>query len=176
MTLNNDSPADKEKLLQHAEAGDADSQYLLSLKYLEPDILNSEQALKWLEIAAAAGHAQAIFKLAELYERGGIVKQNVRTAAAKYRQAADAGLVEAYMMVAKMHLLGKGIMQDPDEAVEWYRKAAEKGNAEAQYNIGEMHRVGRILPKDAAEAARWLQKAAEQNHLEAQVRLLQINE
>jgi uncharacterized protein len=176
MTSSNDSPTDKQTLLERAETGDSDSQYLLALSYLEPDSLNADEAVKWLESASTAGHAQATFKLAEIFERGGIVKQNVRMAAAKCRLAAEAGLIDAYMMMAKMLLLGKGTMQDPDEAVDWYRKAAEKGNAEAQYNLGEMYRVGRILPKDSAEATRWLQQAADQNHLEAQVRLLQIDE
>jgi hypothetical protein len=119
MISNNDGPTDKQTLIKRAETGDSESQYLLAISYLEPDSLNADEAVKWLESASIAGHIQATFKLAEIYERGGIVKQNVRTAAARCRLAAEAGLVDAYMMMAKMLLLGKGTMQDPDEAVEW---------------------------------------------------------
>lgn len=169
------SNSDIKELEERATANDAVAQFELALFYL--NVRGDEaSALKWLQASEKSGHLDAVFKVAQCYENGELVKQNVRLAASRFRKAAEQGHVQAQVECAKMFLIGKGVVQDEEEAFTWYQRAAEQGHAEAQYNVGEMYSIGRIVPADLEQAKFWLRLAAASGHLVAKVRLLQLGE
>lgn len=77
-----------------APAGTADFQTGMSYRRAGGDINNREAAKCFLQ-AARQGHAQAMFELGYMYERGDGVSQEYRKAAAMYKHAADKGHQDA---------------------------------------------------------------------------------
>ena len=157
------------------------------IQYKLGEIANGrgERSGAWLNYQAAArlGHAEAQFKLAEMYTTGGESGrvQSYKGAAEWYRKAAEQGHAEAQFNLGEMYRNGEGVPQDDVEALKWYRKAAEQGHAEAQfkfeamqggaeaqYKLGKRYEKGEGMPQDYEEAANWYRKAAEQGHAKAQ--------
>ena len=105
-------------------------QYLAVEKY--------PQALPPLGQAAAAGNAEAMYRLAELYYRGNGVARNYAQASELYLNAARAGYPEAMYDYAYMLENGEGMAQDHVQARQWFQKAAGAGNAEAKQALSQL--------------------------------------
>lgn len=86
-----------------------------------------------LEKEAAAGSADAAFKLGRRYDEGEGVAQDAAKAELYYRQA-----------------------------LQQWQKDAAAGNAEAQYQLGVMYREGLGVIADSVQARAWFEKAAMQ--------------
>ncbi len=131
-------------------------------------------ALREFRPLAEQGHAEAQFRLGNLYHRGLDEPPMVDW----YRMRAEQGYADAQFFLGLMSEIGQGLPQDEwinkveEEAVKWYRKAAEQGHADAQYRLGNAYHYSvRGVPKDDAEAAKWFRKAAEQGQVQAQLTL-----
>ena len=97
-----------------------------------------EEALKWLQIAAAykSNPAGCLTDLGYTYQHMGQVDQAV----AQYRKAADKGDANGQYYLATIYEKGNGLPKDAKQAVLWYRKAAdqssgEKANADVLNNV-----------------------------------------
>jgi tetratricopeptide (TPR) repeat protein len=97
-----------------------------------------EEALKWLQIAAAykSNPAVCLTDLGYTYQHLGQVDQAV----AQYRKAAGMGDADGQYYLATMYEKGTGLPKDAKQAVMWYRKAAdqnsgEKANADVLNNV-----------------------------------------
>ena len=147
-----------------AEAGDAEAQYDLGVRYdfgwLGVSERDAAEAVTWYRRAAEQGHAKAQYRLGVMYAFGSGVPQDHVEAFAWYRLAGAHGLVRAQYRLGAIYESGSGVPQDYVEAVTWYRRAAEQGDARAQYNLGLMYAEGKGVPQDDIEAHMWLNLAA----------------
>jgi hypothetical protein len=120
---------------------------------------------------AAAGDAEAQYRLGVMYGNGEAVQQDFSEAANWFRRAAELGLAEAQYNLGVMVFEGRGVRQDYAEALIWLGKAAEQGLSDAQHNIGVIHERGYGVEQDYTEAVRWYRRAAEQGYAPAQCNL-----
>lgn len=125
-------------LLPLAQGGQPEAQVRLGLIYYhglgvrEDDL----EAFGWFGRAAALGHADGQYHLANLYAFGNVPPQHAedgdREAARWYFAAAQQGHADAQYGLAILFSAGKGVLQDPGEAMKWFRRAAAGGHRDAQ--------------------------------------------
>ena len=121
------------------------------------------EAVLWYRKAIAQNHADAMVSLANLYNKGGGVAEDLNEALKLWRAAAEQGHAEGQHMLGLHYSVGKGVPQDFSEASKWLRKSAEQGDAWAQYDLA----VVCAVCKDFDEATDWLRKSVEQQFDEA---------
>jgi TPR repeat protein len=164
------------ELLPSAEQGDTSAQFQVGWIYLDTNLQNYNKAIKWLQLAADKGHANAQFDIALTYHFGRGRTVDIKQAAHWYLLAAEQGIAEAQLNVGMLYDDGNGVTQDFAEAAKWYRlaatnKYAEHGHAVAQYNLGALYYKGLGVPQNLTEAAKWFQLAADRGYAEAQYNL-----
>jgi TPR repeat protein len=141
-------------------------------RYLEAK--DYAKALPLLQKAAAAGDAEAMSNLAELYRYGWGVARDYAQAYAWYQKAAAAGNAEAMYWVGVMYEQGRGVAQDYAQAREWYQKVADAGNAWGMYKLGWLYEQGRGVTQDYVKAREWYQKAADAGNTSAKEALSRL--
>lgn len=130
------------------------------------------RAVAALESAAAAGNADAQFRLGVMYANGDEVPLDYSRAAELIRQAAGQGLVDAQSTLAWLYANGYGVAQSDEGAREWYLKAANQGSARDQYVVGTMYRFAQFgAERDGDAALHWFRFSAEQGFAPAQFAL-----
>ncbi len=129
------------------------------------------RAVVWYRYAAACGHRDAIYELAELYRGGKGVLPAPARAVALYRVAAETEDKRGCYALALAYERGFCVPRDAAEAVRLYEKAAEEGYAPAQTNLGRCFELGQGVMQSAATAVEWYTRAAAQNRPEAVCRL-----
>ena len=161
-----------------AEAGDAEAQQDLGLRYLKGDGVGRDlkQAVNLFRSAAAQGHRAAQLNLDSLlcymYYRGDGLPKDDAAALNACRKAAQSGEPAALMNLGFMYAQGRGVAQDHAEAVGLYRKAADRGETVAAWgNLGIAYDRGRGGTQDYSEAVRWYRKAADRGDADAQIML-----
>ena len=120
---------------------------------------------------ATAGHVMAMYKAAQLIQRGTGGSKDARAAFEWFRRAAEAGHVLAQFSLGVCYELGEGVAMDFCAAFKWYRRAAEAGDACAQSNLGVYYMHGKGVNKDLREAVVWCTRAAMAGHANAQLNL-----
>eukprot|EP00960_Hanusia_phi_P071185 767491-Hanusia_phi.AAC.5 len=104
---------------------------------------NYAEALRWYELAAEQGDANALGHIGNMYVQGIHVEANNETALKYFRQGAEKGNGIAINGLGYMNLYGMGLPQSSSEAVKLFSNAAEQGNLEARFNLGALYVVGR---------------------------------
>lgn len=198
-------------LKSKAPEGDPEIQYKLGLYYenrrVEPMSLgeavlqiggidqrthnDTQEAVKWISMAADQNYAPAQNELANLYSmnkvhpdddkevHGSIPDKDAMDKAIElYRKAALQGYANAQENLGNAYAQGQigefwGLTPgkaeaDKKEAVLWHEKAANQGYALAQYNLGECYKKGEGVEKNLATAVYWYRKAAEKGNFWAQ--------
>jgi hypothetical protein len=142
--------ADAAQMLQTlADSGDPAAQYRLGNLYYHGQGLQEDEklALFWWKKAAAHGHAEAMFQLANAYlfgsEAAKFVPDPDREAAIWYFQAASAGHAEAQYHLGLLFLAGKGVVESRTEAARWFRQASRQGHVEAKKALQSTERARR---------------------------------
>lgn len=134
-------PANAEKAAEPAaaqaliEGGDANSQYEQGMRYFSGEGVaakNPAEALKWLELAANQGHADACYKLGILYRTGLGVLQNFETAFQWFELAAKQNHADAQYDIGLMHKNGLSVPVDFVKAYVWLNLAAAQGHVGAR--------------------------------------------
>ena len=169
-----------DEIQSQAEAGDADSQGLLSwlIQVQEVD-LSGNKAVELAQESAKAGSPFGSYALGRIYEKGyGGVSKDADEATAQFipavpsiRARAEAGNSWAALLMSGCLLEGRGAEKDPAESLKWLRRASEQGVARAQISLGVAYFKGEGIEKDLAEAVKWFRKAAEQGNAQAQYNL-----
>lgn len=118
-------------------------------------------AFEMYSLAADAGDAYAMNRIALMYDRGEFVAQDFTKAFEWYLKSAEAGLPAGQSNVGSMYSVGDGVTQDYAAALNWFRKAADNDYAYAMYAIGDMYLLGNGVNKDSEEAAAWFKKASD---------------
>ena len=111
------------------------------------------KAREWYEKAANAGHADAMYKIAVIYQEF----KNSQLAAEWYGKAAELGHVESMFEIGRMFYEGEGLNINHDMAFKWFQKSAELGNPKAMCNLGSMY----IEKNDFEKAVELFEKAIE---------------
>ena len=162
-----------QRLAQLANAGNANAETMLGLKYLEGDSVtqNDTEAAKWLSKAAAQGEAIAEYRLGTLYERGRGVPSDAAKAAHWYQQAATHGNRKAMHNLAVAFAEGAGVQKNYSEAARWFSKAASLGLADSQFNLAVLYERGLGVPQSLVDAYKWYAIAASQGDTESKSRI-----
>ncbi len=159
-----------------AEAGNAEAMYQLG---------KTTGAQKWLQSAAALGHAPArsllISRLLEsdpakatpwlqqakeegsataeqLYQLAKLTSKETE-ALSLFRMAARAGSPEALVKLGDAYKYGKGVPLQPIKSYQYYRLAASEGSRDAMLALYENYSCGIARQADPELADRWLHYA-----------------
>ena len=122
--------------------------------YREDDVIT---AMRYLERAATAGHADAQFLLGYILDKAG---EN-ETAMTWYQSAFENGSADAAFELGTMHASGDGVAKDLESARSWYEKSAATGSN---------------LAPDEGRARELLGRAADNGHEPARVLLESLDE
>ena len=117
------------ELRQAAEAGDADAQYNLGVRYVNGEGTPQDfgEAYRWYQLAAEQGHAMAQAALGGMYFLGrGILKDDLE-AVRWFRRAAEQGTEVAQGFLGRMYASGEGVLRDLVLAHMWYNIAGANG-------------------------------------------------
>ena len=118
--------------IQMAEEGDANSQVLLGLTYLNGDDeipANEKEAFKWFNTAAAQNSLGNCY-----YNRQG-VRQDYNEAFRWYKAAAEQGYAYAQCNLGICYSNGLGVIQDYKEAYYWYLISYRNGYTDAEQDV-----------------------------------------
>jgi len=121
---------------------------------------NPDAALRWFQLAARSGSAEAINMVGRCHELGWGTARNSRMAAHCYRTAGEEGHAWANFNLAMLMLAGEGVPYDRREALALLVRSARRGNAKAMNTIGQACEEGwrgRVKPM---AARRWYLRAA----------------
>lgn len=146
-----------------AQSGDPRAQYLLGLLSfhgLWPVARDAKEAMRWFAAAAAKGHAESQYALAQGHARGEGVALDPRAALTWLRRAAETGHGPATISLARLHDEGIDMPRDREAATRWIRRAAERGDTRAQVLLAERLAAGIGAPPDPLEAEQWRARAA----------------
>ena len=161
---------------EDGRAGDANASFSVGLHLSErPEIAGgdaslSQQAARWLHLAASQGHQDAAMLLGYRYRRGHGVPASDGAAAYWFHQAATRDNNVAMVALGLLFAAGRGVPQDPAAAVSWWRKA-QPTTPLASRLLGDAYACGIGLPQDAALAVREYEKSAERGDLTASIQL-----
>jgi TPR repeat protein len=151
------------RLKQLGNTGDIDAQYMVGRVYelgLNGVNIDFVEARKWYNKATKSGkHANALYNLGVLFEKGIGVRANKHTALRLFTDAANLEHAKAQEFIGLAFLSGEHGKKNKKKAAKWIKKAAEQGMALSQLELGDMYANGLLgSPKDAL---RWYKKAAE---------------
>lgn len=152
----------------NAEKGDASAQNKIGFMYLMGKGVpkDKDRAKYWLMSAAEAGNAEAMFHIADAYQRGiNGVKQNPKEALRWYESAAAAGHSEAQHDLAVLYLSDR--RPDFKKAATLFAKAADQGEMDSMYQLGMLYAYGQGVSRDPAKAIALLTEACEKGHSQA---------
>ncbi|RME66751.1 MAG: sel1 repeat family protein, partial [Verrucomicrobia bacterium] len=163
-----------------AEAGRADGQVMLARVLLEnpggaahPSAEQLQEAVDWLEKAAAQASAQAMILLGRLHQEGRLGTPDFSTAQAWYRRAADQGSTEAWAHLGRLYETAPGRFRSDRKAAECYREAIACGSILAHVYLGGMIADGRAGSIDQEAAFEHFHEAAQAGSLPAMAQVSQ---
>ena len=135
---------------------------------------NMEDALFYLKLAAKQGLTEAMFAIAELYEKEKNLpfchmKITDRDVTKKYLVAGSCGEPQAMYIAGQRFAQGIGVPADPDQALVYFRISAFLGNITAQYKYGHYLAFTQKskksqIERDANEGLRFLILAVSQGY------------
>ncbi len=155
-------PDQEEQLIALANLGDTRSMLGLAYIRLNPSEgrFDPQEAVAFLERAAAAGSAEAQFELAKVYERGTGVPPDPARALELYQAAAAQNYADAINDLGFLYYQG-GLGLDPDQqqALALFERAADLRHPQAQFNFAALIDDGLIETKNPQDAAHYLYEA-----------------
>lgn len=150
-----DANADAEWFRVQAENGDAPAQWIMGLcvEYGSGGAhRNPVAAVNYYRMGTASGFGPAICNLADKYEHGTGVPQDLAEALRLYLQAAEKNVTAAFYSLGNMYKDGRGVPQDMTQALYWLKKAAADGWSDAKVVLRDLY------DSDYQQALRLLEK------------------
>ena len=149
------------------------AQYMLGCICLDGTLIPKDPArgAELLQQAADNGIREAMPILADCYEKGIGVEQNLEYAISWYLSAVEAGSPEYETALGNCYMQRSGLPEDREEAAAWYYKAAERNDTAAMLALGRCYETGLGVPESAEQATAWYQTAADLGDPEAQYQL-----
>lgn len=115
--------------------GNGKAQFLVS-----GNAQDTELRLKWLELSANSGYAEAQAMLGIAYRDGELgLKKDERKAAEWFTAAAEKDNEKAQQCLCGLCADKNKTEKDWDIAIKWFEKFAEKGDASAMYNVSVLY-------------------------------------
>lgn len=155
-----------------ADGGDPSAMFALGECYqlgkgVAPD---PQQALDWINKAAARNEVHALNRLGDIYNKGirGIVDPDLNKAFWYFSAAKDLGLPDAYANLGALFMNAPPGTKDEKMAVDLFKQGIEKDNALSMRFYAMCLEQGRGVPADKAAAQQWYVKAAENGDARAQ--------
>lgn len=119
---------------------------------------NDSMALKYYEMAAYHGDANAIYNIGAWYFAGRIVRKDDAKSLEYYLRAANLGHSGGAYNAAVQYMQGVGVTKNFEEAAKLYEKAGNGGMPQAWYNLAKMHLDGLFGDVDLSRAKEYLLK------------------
>lgn len=161
--LYTDEPGKTFRLLsESAEAGDAESCYLIGTMYRDAKGIehDSANAIEWFEKAAQLKFKPANYALGLMYETGyDDLEKDISLAIAYFERS-----FEQQNYAAAAHHLGiiyengTDVRPDPSEAFRWFSKSAEMGFVPGMMKMRDYYNEGIGVEKDENMAKEWQEK------------------
>lgn len=101
------------------------------------------QAVAWYRIGAAAQHGPSLCNLADKFEHGLGVRQDLPEAVRLYHEAAQQNVVAAQFALGQLFRDGRGVRADRARAIQWFTVAAHHGWPGAQQALDALQTGGR---------------------------------
>ena len=156
-------PLGADHLRRDAEAGNADAQYRLARTYVSNDdgvfsnaSDGSYHGIFWYRKAAAQGHLDAAFALAETLMQGDVLADDGGELLYVHDVPPDPD--DPIARYRRQRMINSATLAR-DEALKNYRIAAAQGHTIAQGRLGEMYRIGNTVSKNNVTAHMWLSLA-----------------
>ena len=158
-----------EQQITLARKGIAENQYQVALCYYYGlgVSIDAEKALYWLKQATLQNHVNAMYQLAEFYNRQDKYA-NPALAMQWYKKAAAKDHVKSQLRLADMYVKGNGVKQDYVEAYKWFYLAGMfSANGEPQLR-GNVRRQRQLLtqkmnPQQITEAREVISQLLQQS-------------
>jgi TPR repeat protein len=153
-----------------AEKGDPRAQNAMGAMYLAGHGVaqDSQAALHWYRLAAAAGYTQAQNNLGVIFAEGHGVPRDPVAAVRWFHLAARNGLAVAQYNFGILYEDGMGVRRNYSRAAKWYRLAADQGFKAAGHSLAVMYTIGRGVRRNYAFAVDWYRQAATDGYAPAQ--------
>ena len=152
-----------ETLRERAEAGDADAQFELALRYRDGRGVarDPRASLHWSRRAADQGHGAALDNVGFHYFQGLGVGQDFDVAFGYFKSAAARGSAWGWYNLGRCHFGALGTTQDFGRAIDAWRRGADAGHGLSATYVAIAYASGEGVAADPAEATRWARRAAE---------------
>ncbi|MGQ0682903.1 MAG: caspase family protein [Bradyrhizobium sp.] len=124
---------------------------------------------------AKDGYPAAMWRIGVSYYSGAVIKQDMRTAAFWFRQAADKGLGVAMSDLAYLYESGEGVAKDSREAARWFESAAAAGHPSGMRNYALVLDRGETVDRNAKQAAEYLLNAYRMGSDDARKSLFELH-
>ena len=119
---------------------------------------NSEQILRWHDIAYKYGNIDSAYELGFIYKNGLYgVKESAHFAFTYFNSAADCGNNRAQFFLSTFYEKGEGVEQSNEQAIKYLEMAANANFVDAYFHLGRM--LFKVKRYDEAE--KWLKLALE---------------
>lgn len=143
------------RVQQKANAGDAVSQFELSIRYLTGRGFKADtmKAAYWTKKAAEQNHLLARYNLGIFQFNGWGTEWNPFDAYRNFRFAAERSMPDAQFIVAQFMTENLVVPKDWNEAYRWVKLAADSGYIPAKESLKEFERRGYHSPADTSRAA-----------------------
>ncbi|WP_165391420.1 tetratricopeptide repeat protein [Fluviicoccus keumensis] len=169
---NHDFAKAKAMIEPAARSGDAASMTLMG-RILDEGMAQPATAVNWYRQAAEKGFAEAQVQLAELYDAGEGVPQDIEIAVIWYEKAAAQGNEDALVALGQHYSVD---LNHKKSAVTYYLRAAALGNDTAQYQLGLIYLGEKGIPRDDIKAWMYFSLSADHIPEAAQARdVLELN-
>jgi TPR repeat protein len=131
-----------------------------------------EEALKCFQKAAALGHTDALFSLAQVHGRGEGVPEDQDMMRSLTAEAAEKGHVEAQYWLGTYYRYCEGTFpQDLEKAVYWFERASCADHPNAIYCLGLHTLLGKGVEQDIRKGWDLFEKAARMGVVDAMLAL-----
>ncbi len=144
-----------------AQLGDFDAMFrATNLYFMYPDIIPSDNVVKYLLELVDNENASACISLGDLYERGVLVEQSALKAIELYEKAIEYGDTFGYELIGDIYFKGEYVEQDYKKAFEYYTKNPSR-NLDTDIRIGKMYEKGLGVTQDIRKAIEYYRSAVE---------------
>ena len=154
------------QLMDIAENGDPDAQYLVGRLYRDGPVLipDSVKTQYWFDQSARRGHVPAQYELGKLLFSDNPEVHDTELGIQWLEYATHHGSDCAAYQLGKEYLRGKVVERDTAKAMEYFTQSAEAGNQFAQYVLGKLY----LDRQDCEQAHYWFSQSATQGNEYAQ--------
>lgn len=127
----------------------------------QPD---SDDVVKWNQVAAELGDTRAMTRVGLAQAKPGSSEENLASAVSWLEKAAGAGETDAAYFLGECYLFGKGVERSPERAVQLFVTAHEAGDSKATLMLGTCYTKGIGVARDFREALKYFQQAIERGN------------